>query len=373
MNPRQRYLNALGGKPVDRVPMRLAGIEFENRAAALECDDPRRRDIGLRILDETIYELRVPASGNRMLMTPPQYIRRETEDLGGGDRRVIFTINTPKSELTCVRRWDQSAHTSWVEKYPVETMEDIEAIASVPSELPEDISPADPSGRPENFDERGVAVARVSSPFVCVAGMMDYEWFLELALTEQELIGELTEICHTRILDVLQVLLSNPDPGIDVIWMGGSEWVTPPMASPRLYDMYVQNQERSIIEYIHENSDALCHIHCHGNVRHALPRTIERGGDYTEPVEPPPDGDITMAEAKAVANGRITLGGNLECRILCNEGEEATEQAVREAFEGGKHRVVLRPTEAPTPRMSEREFDNYMRVVDVWEELSPVE
>ncbi len=127
-----------------------------------------------------------------------------------------------------------------------------------------------------------------------------------------------------------------------------------------------------IIDYIHSHGDAVVHVHCHGHVRHALKRMIERGVDYTEPVEPPPDGDIPMAEAKSLAAGRITLGGNLECRILCNESEEATEAAVRAAFEGGKEWFVLRATEGPSPVLNEREYRNDMRVVDVWEQLSSI-
>lgn len=45
-------------------------------------------------------------------------------------------------------------------------------------------------------------------------------------------------------------------------------------------------------------------------------KIIERGADYTEPVEPPPNGDLTLAEAKKLAAGRITLGGNIEARLL---------------------------------------------------------
>ena len=48
------------------------------------------------------------------------------------------------------------------------------------------------------------------------------------------------------------------------------------------------------------------------------------------------------------------------------------EAAVRAAFEGGKSRFVLRPTEGPSPRMTEREFRNWMTMVDVWEALSPI-
>ena len=200
--------------------------------------------------------------------------------------------------------------------------------------------------------------------------MMDYEMFLGMCATDLPLIKELTAICQERTLDMLSVLLAKP--GIEHVWMGGSEWITPPMASPRVYDELVQEQERTVIDYIHGHSDAIVQVHCHGHGRHALQRCIERGADYTEPVEPPPDGDVTMAEAKAMSAGRITLGGNIECRVLCNESEETTEAAVRAAFEGGKERFVLRATEAPSPVMSEREFRNYMRVVDVWEELAAI-
>lgn len=53
------------------------------------------------------------------------------------------------------------------------------------------------------------------------------------------------------------------------------------------------------------------------------------GADYTELVEPPPDGDITLAEAKRLAAG-------------CS------------------------------PTLGEGEFRNYLRLIDVWEELSPM-
>jgi len=130
-------------------------------------------------------------------------------------------------------------------KYPVETDADIEAIASVPWGSPERLAPPDTGHLPEGFEVRGILDTRISSPFVCVAGMMRYERFLELTITQPDLIGELTEICRRRILEVLEDLFSKP--GIEYVWMGGSEWVTPPMASPAIYDMLVQEQEQSII------------------------------------------------------------------------------------------------------------------------------
>jgi len=368
MNPRERILRTLRGQKADRVPLVLPGFTFRSHDDLEKIRDPLRRKIAERVIDETNFRVQIPAHINRMLVTPPQRIRTEQRKLPNGNRQNHGVIDTPLGELTFVTEWDPVTQTGWQVKYPVENMEDIKKIASVPWELPAGLAPPDLDVLPGEFSQRGVLSTHISSPFVCVSAMMSYEWFLELCYLDPDLMAELTEICRQRVLDCVKVLLSRP--GIEYVWMGGSEWITPPMAPPTVYDALVQEQERSIIQYIHENSDAIVHIHCHGNIRDALPKTIHRGGDYTEPVEPPPDGDITMAEAKEIAAGRITLGGNVECRVLCVESEDTLETAVRAAFEGGKERFILRPTEGPSPIIDQQEFRNYMRMIDVWEELS---
>jgi hypothetical protein len=369
MNAKDRYVRTLRGYPTDKVPLELAGFQFASREAVDAHPDPLRREIAHRVFEEQTFYVDVLSYVNRYLVTQPQRIHAVDEPLPNGNTRTQGTIDTPDGPLTFVTEYSPVSDTSWTLKYPVETRQDLRWLASVPWELPEGLAPPDPSDLPPDFERRGIASTRVSSPFVCVSGAMSFQSFLAMTATDLSLVEELTEICRQRILDVLRVLLSKP--GLELVWLGGSEWVTAPMASPRVYDTLVQEQERSLIAYIHEQSDALVHVHCHGRVRHALQRTIERGADYTEPCEPPPLGDITLAEAKALAGGRITLGGNVECRILAIETEDAVEQAVREAFEGGKERFVLRPTEAPSPMMSKQEYRNYQRLVDVWEDLSP--
>ena len=371
MNPRERILRTLRGQVADRVPIVLPGFSYRSGDEVSKVPDPLRRKIAERVIDETDFRVQIPSRINRMLVTPPQRIRTEQKDLSNGNRQVLGTIDTPLGELTYVTEWDPRSRTSWMVKYPVENKEDIKKIASVPWEFPERLSAPSLDVLPDGFSDRGLLITRISSPFVCVSAMMNYEWFLELCILDPDLIKELTEICRARVLDCVRVLLSKP--GIEYVWLGGSEWVTPPMAPPMVYDALVQEQEESVTRYVHRNSDAVVHIHCHGRIRYALPRMIARGADYTEPVEPPPDGDITMAEAKNVAAGRITLGGNIECRVLCVGSEDDVELAVRAAFEGGRKRFILRPTEGPSPRLSEREFNNYMRLIDIWEELSPLE
>ena len=287
----------------------------------------------------------------------------------GEDLIVTTEINTPKGNLTVVTGQNPVSNTTWVIKYPVESLEDVEKIRSVTWELPPDLAPPDLSNLPADFERRGIVRSTVSSPFVCVAGMMAYEYFLELCVTELTLIKELTAQCQERILSVLDVVLSTEK--VEYVWMGGCEWVTPPMASPKIYEELVQKIETKVIERIHA-CGAISHIHCHGNVRSTLEMVIERGGDFFEPVEPPPDGDITFAEAKALASGRMTLGGNIEARVLENESADVVEEAVRAAFEGGSSRMILKATAGPICALTPRMIENYNRMIDVWEELSQI-
>jgi hypothetical protein len=348
----------------------LDGFHYRSRAEIDAHPDPARREIAHRIYEHTAHHVQIPSYINRYLVTPPQFIREVRRETKGDTVAITSEIDTPKGKLTAVTERNAITNTVWTVKYPVETLEDAEAIRSVPWELPERLAPPDPSTLPLDFDERCVLETRISSPFVCAAGMMPYQTFLEWCATELSLMIELTTLCLERILDVLDVLLA--EGAIEYVWMGGCEWLTPPMGSPRLYEELVQPFERKVIERIHA-AGALCHVHCHGNVRSTLESVIERGGDFFEPVEPPPDGDIIFAEAKALAAGRMALGGNVEARVIANESTEVVEAATRRAFEGGKEHMVLKLSEGPLGRLTPQMAANYHRIVDVWEELADLE
>lgn len=367
MNPRERLLAAIRGERVDRVPLVMTGFHFESLD---EVRDPGKREILERVHDQLHFFHSCPSFINRYLVTPPQRIKEIDREERKREVTVTMEIDTPGGPLTSVTSQNRSVETMWTLKYPVESLEDIEKIRSVPWELPPALAPPDVSCLPSSFETRGILHTGISSPFVCVAGMMSYQYFLELCATEPNLMKELSAQCLERITDILDVLLSGRS--IEYVWMGGSEWVTPPMGSPELYETLVHVFEKPLIEKIHAGG-AVSHIHCHGNVRSTLEMVIERGGDFFEPVEPPPDGDISFAEAKALASGRMTLGGNIEFRILQNESPNMVEDITRHAFDNGTHRMVLQPSDGPLTTMDSRLINNYDRMIDVWEELSLVE
>ena len=369
MTPRTRFLDTLGGKKADRVPLMLDGFMLAKREDAEQIKDPGTREIAERAFEHTVVLVGFNSHINRYLATPPQYIRNlSREEAADGTVTTTTAIDTPKGELTAVVSQNPMTHTAWTTKYPVESLADIDKIRSVPWQLPKGLERPDGSTLPD-LEDRCVIRGSVSSPFVCVAGMMSYQYFLELCSTELALMKELTELCKDRILSVLDVLLA--DRLIEYVWMGGCEWVTPPMASPRVYEELVQGPEAEVIARIHEGG-AFCHVHCHGNVRSTLELVIERGADHFEPVEPPPDGDITFAEAKQTTAGRMVLGGNVEARVLEGPSIDAVDKATRAAFDGGKEHMILKTTSGPIGPVSPQIAANYHRMLDVWEELSPM-
>ncbi|MBN1673372.1 MAG: hypothetical protein JXR37_20170 [Kiritimatiellae bacterium] len=367
MNPRERYLRCVRGERVDCVPLFLEGLSYSSREELAQEPDALKRDVAERLFDYMHYWHLARGAGNRYLMTPGHRIRTVHTEERGGNIITTREIDTPKGPLSSVVGQNKQSRTTWHIKHPVQSLEDIAKIRSVPWERPEHLAPPDPREVPAGFAGRGIWRGGVSSPMVCVAGMMPREYFLELCLLEPALIGDLTEICLERILDVLGVVLSNRV--VEYVWMGGSEWLTPPMGSPAMYEAFVQKQEERIIRRVHE-AGAVCHVHCHGNVRAILERVVERGADFFEPVEPPPDGDITFAEAKAQVGGRMTLGGNIEARVLEKGSADEVEQAVRAAYEGPADRWVLRNSAGPICAFDERMHRNYHRLIDVWEALS---
>jgi len=367
MRPRERFLRTVRGEATDRVPLWLKGFHVASRVDLQRVADPRRREIAERIFEQVHAAWSVASHVNRYLVTPPQRIHLiETQETPEETVRT-HRVDTPKGPLTAVTVRNALTDTVWTPKYPCETREDIEKIRSIPWERREDL--ALPAGLRRSHDPEGrrVVTTSISSPFVCVAGMMRYEWFLEMCLTDMPLLRDLTAICEARILDVLDALLEAGE--IEYVWIGGCEWVTPPMASPRVYETLVQGPESRIIGRIHR-AGALAHVHCHGNVRSSLESVVARGADLFEPVEPPPDGDITFAEAKRLVGGRMTLAGNIEARLLEYGSERDVEAACRAAFDGGKERMVLSTTAGPSRRMDDRMARNYQRLIDVWEELS---
>ena len=367
MTTKERFVGACRGAPVDRVPIFLKGFQlFTSRDQIAAIDDPLRRDLA-----ERIYPLQnafhIHGTGiNRYFVTPPQLIHEHASTIdAAGNQTSEYHIKVEGGELTYEIGRNDRTETSWHVSYPVKTLRDLEAIRSVPWELPENSSPL--MSRPQDPDDRLLTMIRISSPIVCVADTMSFEMFLELCATDLELISDLTRECHERISELLRYHLSGN--AIDIVWIGGSEYVTPPMAAPEVYRSLVGPYEKELVETAHE-AGALVWTHCHGSVYNALEIVAAGGTDLFEPVEPPPDGDVEFAKAKYLVRDRLTLGGNIESRILEAGESDEVVKAVNCAFEGRNDRMILIDSAGSVRKYTDRMAHNYHALIDTWESIS---
>jgi uroporphyrinogen-III decarboxylase len=108
-------------------------------------------------------------------------------------------------------------------------------------------------------------------------------------------------------------------------------------------------------------------VHSHGRMRGMLSRFADMGVDVLNPIEPPPMGDIELAEAFAVVGDRMGLEGNIETHDLMTCSAAELREKVRAAVRAGAgRRFILCPSTGymEDPQPTERFISNLLLYID---------
>ncbi len=368
LTEKQRVLRCVNWQPYDRVPI-YAPIHFDPDAwesgdlLEWQQDDNYLRVAEL-VAEHCTFPGRYRSAGNLFsrahMLIPDAYVETSREERDGQITSTTV-IHTPQGDLRKVQRRDRGVRTTWMIEPLVKTEADAEAILSVPFEpqLP-DPEPFEEERRA--WGERGIMELGVSTPLVCVSHMMHFDQFLEWTASKRPLIERMIETVFERIYMRLEHLLKAGV--IEAIWLGGSEQATPPMMSREFYEDLVVRYDGRLIE-LAKSYGALVHVHCHGKIGGIIDLMMDMGTDMTDPVEPPPDGDIVFAEAKQQCRRRMVLMGNIELRHLeyCTRSE--VDELVRSAIcDSGKQGMMLYPTARPLTWMSDNVSDNCLQYME---------
>jgi uroporphyrinogen-III decarboxylase len=282
-------------------------------------------------------------------------------------RQTLLTITTPRGELTHITEERHWQATTWHIKEAVRSVEELEMLASVPFDLDTEAIDEARAGFLRvraRYGDTHALKGWVSSPMVCISGCMPLELFLELSYTHREWFLELCNEITNRILAVCERLFSDDIEWTDVVMaMGGSEQCTPPLMHPRSFDELVVPFDSRIIDFL-KSRGMLIQNHCHGKVKHALQCMVRMGVDASDPVEPPPAGDVTFGEAQEVTDGRLTLMGNLELDMLEYGTPDKIRAHVKDMFKNGNRRIVVGTSAGPMMPVSRRLVDNYKALFD---------
>ena len=316
---RERLMRIFQNKEVDRPALKLWGAVPKRRGY-----DPVYSPAMARSGDYApVTELALATSdifGQMGAEFNPYYGRLEHENIIEYDepcdipnwRLVRSVYKTPEGDLTSLRRVSTIGEPGYVMEYLVKGPEDIKKLISTPYE-PYPYNHKEYSDIDAAVGDSGITILGLPHPASQLATACGSETLALLTMDEPGLMQEALDIYVKRIRGLLEDIISQ---GIKAVYgVIGPELITPPLMNMEGFMRYVAEPNKKIYERIHE-SGGYVWMHCHGKVAKLLDTFIDIGVDVLNPLEPPKNGDVDMAEIAAKYGGIIGLEGNIEIQDL---------------------------------------------------------
>jgi hypothetical protein len=279
--------------------------------------------------------------------------------------RRVEVMDTPAGPLRRTHLVSLRGQPGLHETYFINTPEDAERYLSLP--MPAVGGDLTPFARAEAaIGDTGLVETSLGfNPGGYTAELCGSENFAMLSLTDRDLVHRLCERRMTILLNRVKYLLKN---GIGPYFStAGQEYVVPPLHGPADFADFNVRYDKPILDAIHEAGGRL-HVHCHGPIRSVFQMFVDLGVDVLHPIEPPPQGNLEIAEAKAMARGRMCLEGNIQINRMYeatpDEIREETAKLIRDAFDD-RRGLIVSPSASPYIRgEGERCFEQYRAMVE---------
>lgn len=224
----------------------------------------------------------------------------------------VNTLHTPQGDLEEILFVSTRNRPGYHKSYYLKEPGDIRTLLSLPYE-PFPFSRQNWDQRRQAVGERGIAMFGLDHAMYGLQRLIGSENFALWSIEAEDLLLEAMATFAGRIRAHAEAALAAGVRGV-FGWVG-PELCIPPLMSPGHFDRYVAALDRPVVEAIHAG-DGKVWVHCHGRMGSMLERFVALGVDVLNPVEPPPMGDISLAEAFARVGDRMGLEGNLESHDL---------------------------------------------------------
>ncbi len=300
-----------------------------------------------------------------------EFFREDTRD--DGETRITRTqLTVAGRTLTQVTKRERQVNTVWTVEHLLKNADDVEAYLAIPDEVfTERIDVGPLEAEEAALGDRGIVMVDTEDPLCAAAALMSMEDYTVLAFTEPALFHRLLEKMARRI-QPRTAEVSRRFPGR--LWrIYGPEYASEPYLPPRLFNEYVVRYVAPMIREIHAHG-GYARIHCHGRVKNILDMIADMGADALDPIEPPPQGDVTLREVRQRHGRQLVLFGNLEVADIemlpTSRFSELVKRALDEGTAGEGRGFVLLPSASPYGRtLTPVTLDNYeamVRLVEAW-------
>jgi hypothetical protein len=284
---------------------------------------------------------------------------------------VRTTIRIGGRTLSSTTRRDPAVDTIWTTEPLLKNTDDLQVYLELPDEFfAEEIDVAKLIEDDAKVGERGIVMVDTEDPLCAAASLFRMEDFLTIALTEpalfHQLLGKLSRPLYARTERVSEAF-----PGH--LWrVDGPEYAAEPFLPPRLFKEYVVRYTEPMIRAIQKHG-GFARVHCHGRIGAVLDSICAMGADATDPIEPPPHGDVTLDSVRRRYGARLVLFGNIELSDIESmepaQFERLVVQTLADGTWGQGRGFVLMPSAAPNGRqITPRILKNYETMVRLVED-----
>lgn len=370
MNRRERLMATLAGKAVDRP-----AVNFYEINGLDESPDPGD---GFNIYSDPSWFPLVQLArehSDRIVMRGVPFVggssplaerTRQQVWYEDGVRYRRTEVRTSRRTLTSLTRQDPDVNTVWHIEHLLKDVDDLRAFLEIPP---------DETGEPDGsrvlqaeaaLGDSGIVMIDTADPICRAAELFPMADFTVIATTEPALFRALLDRAAAEVYPRTEAI-SRLLPGR--LWrIVGPEYASPPYLHPKRFHEYVTQYDAPMVRAIQANG-GFARIHCHGRIRLLLDEIASTGCDALDPIEPPPQGDIQLAEVRERAGRQLVLFGNLESSDLENLPPEQFRGMVLRALDEGQRGLgrgfVLMPSSCPYGRvLSGQALRNYEVMVE---------
>lgn len=288
----------------------------------------------------------------------------------------LFTRRTVRAGgrmLTELTRRDRDVNTLWTVEHLLKDTADLQAFLQIPP--PEYIGEPDVAvvlEAEQMLGNTGIVLLDTPDPLCEAAQLFDMADYTVIAFHEPELFMRLMDWFAGPLYRKIEVLAERL-PGR--LWrIYGPEYASPPYLPPHLFKAYVVDYDTPIVRTI-QRFGGFARIHSHGRLKLILDHIASTGCDALDPIEPPPQGDVSLQYVRQHYGEQWVLFGNLEASEIETlppvQFRERVRAALREGTFGHGRGFVLMPSACPYGRvLSERALENYHVMVEEVENFS---
>ena len=253
----------------------------------------------------------------------------------------VTTYHTPAGDLRQVFRASTRQRPGYITEHALKEPADIRRLLSVPYE-PFPFDAQEYLRADAETGDAGIAIFTLDHAMYGLQRLIGSENFALWSADGEPLLLAAMQVFAERLRRHVQEAIAAGIRGI-FGWVG-PELCIPPLMSPQDFERYVFALDAPLVDLI-RSAGGRVWVHAHGRMGPVLRRFAAMGVDVLNPVEPPPMGDVSLAEAFASVGDRMGLEGNIETHDLMTATPEELRGKIHAALDAGRgRRFILCPS-----------------------------